>query len=788
VFAFWWAFKPRWSRTQITGDRTVRGDPLLGRSKTAQSPQDCRPRSTASPAAGHHPSDFRPDIEGLRAIAVLLVLGYHIGVVRNSRTAADAVNPWFFDGGLVGVDVFFVLSGFLITSLLLRELTRTGTISLARFWSRRVRRLLAASCLVIVVTLIASRWMLDPLRQKDLAKDSVAASFFVVNIVFGSRGSDYLARDLAPSPLLHFWSLALEEQFYLVWPGLLLLVSRGRNMLRSATATIAVLGIASFIACLWFTDRSPVWAFYLLPTRAWELLVGAGLAVVGTRVLRVSAPVRATVAWGGLAAIIVSVFVIDERTRFPGYAALLPVLGTAALVGAGHLGAPWSPTQVLSIRPMQWIGKHSYAIYLWHWPALILVDAKYGPLDIWQLTIVVAFSVGLAALSYHYVEDPVRRSKSLGAPARRGLVLGAVLIATGAGAAALALAFPPSLSGGGTATAPTLPVPTNATTSATIGETIPGETTPGGTSPTGTDPSTSDATVASSAPAPIGSLDDLESSAAPALEEAALATLVPDNLRPSLGKARGDLPGIYDDGCLLPESGRITADECVYGDPDSDVTVVLAGDSHAAQWFPAVEEAASRRGWRLVVLTKRGCPAATFPTYGAGNRERTECTPWRAKVAERLTTEQPDLLIVASYRYRLTSTTAPADSDEVWQAALDETLGAWRPLTSKMLVLSDTPNPIDDIPSCLSGHLRSATDCVRARDEADRSSLVAAERQAAAANDAAFATTSNWLCGDATCPVILGDLLLYRDDNHITATASVYLTPFIEAAAAPLLS
>ena len=223
------------------------------------------------PDAGHLGGDtagFRRDIEGLRALAVLLVLAYH----------AD-LGP--FSGGYIGVDVFFVLSGFLITSLLVRELGVTGGLSLRRFWARRARRLLPASCLVIVATLVAGSFVLAPLAQLDLARDGLAAATFVVNIVFAHQQGDYLTADLAPSPLLHFWSLAVEEQFYLVWPILLLLVAGYRRRYRAAVAgLVAVLWPVSLAACVWLTTRNQPWAFYGLPTRAWELLTGAGLALL----------------------------------------------------------------------------------------------------------------------------------------------------------------------------------------------------------------------------------------------------------------------------------------------------------------------------------------------------------------------------------------------------------------------------------------------------------------------------------------------------------------------------
>ena len=334
--------------------------------------------------------EFRPDIEGLRAVAVIAVILFHARIAR-------------FAGGFVGVDVFFVLSGFLITRLLLREVATTGTISLPRFWARRARRLLPASCVVVVVTVfwrrrcccrrsLSDRW--PPMRLPPVGSSSTSCS--------PARLGDYFASQLGrtPSPLLHFWSLAVEEQFYLFWPlALLGLHHRPRRYRRLVTVMMIAVAIVSFATCVWMTRTHPTGAFYLLPARMWELAVGGLVAVAGPAWRLVSPTARAIAGWVGVAGVATAVLTFDTSVAFPGSAALLPVLGTALIVVSGSDAAWFAPIAVLRHQSLQWIGRRSYAIYLWHWPALVLAEAKWGPLSLAQRFVAIAIAMALAALA-----------------------------------------------------------------------------------------------------------------------------------------------------------------------------------------------------------------------------------------------------------------------------------------------------------------------------------------------------------------------------------------------------
>jgi peptidoglycan/LPS O-acetylase OafA/YrhL len=268
---------------------------------------------------------FRRDIEGIRAVAIVSVVLYHAGALT---------------GGYVGVDVFFVVSGFLITGLLWRELGEHGRISFAGFYARRARRLLPASALVLVATLIASALILSPLRLLDVTKDAKAAALYVSNYRFAAQRTNYLAASTPPSPLQNYWSLGVEEQFYAVWPllilGVGLLMRRARNFSAAvAMAAIAAIGIASFSLSVYWTHASQPWAFFSLPTRAWELALGALVAVGAPAVRRLPHQAAALVGWLGLAAIAWSVVAFTDATAFPGVAALLPAGGAVALLVAG---------------------------------------------------------------------------------------------------------------------------------------------------------------------------------------------------------------------------------------------------------------------------------------------------------------------------------------------------------------------------------------------------------------------------------------------------------------------
>ena len=379
---------------------------------------------------------FRPDIEGLRALAILAVVLYHAGVPAVS-------------GGFVGVDLFFVLSGFLITGLLLRELESTGRIALRDFWARRVRRLLPAASTVLIATAIASAFILPETVRTETALAIVSATLYAANWFFAANSLDYLNADEAPSPVLHFWSLGVEEQFYAVWPlallGIFLLVRRMGIPWRIAIGGFAgVVWVASFWASVYFSEVSQPIAFFSSPTRFWQLATGALLALYRPR--RQPLPVSVSLQVGGLLLLVFAIFelgnAIERGNPYPGFLALIPTLATAMVVagGMGTAGTRSPVDRLLGTPLFQWLGGMSYSWYLWHWPVLVLWQRQFGETSIPTNVVLAQAALVLAWLTHILIENPIRFWKPLGVRAPASLAVGGVLMAfTIASASALSM-------------------------------------------------------------------------------------------------------------------------------------------------------------------------------------------------------------------------------------------------------------------------------------------------------------------------------------------------------------
>jgi len=670
------------------------------------------PSSTPAPEPARH----RRDIEGLRAVAVLLVVAYHCGLP-------------FVGGGYVGVDVFFVISGFLITGLLLREAQRTGRVSIPRFYARRALRLLPASTVVVVATVVAGAVWLPPLRLPEIVSDALHTSIYAMNWRLAAIGTDYLGAESAPSPLQHFWSLAVEEQFYLVWPLLLLILVRRGG--RGLTPVLVALTAGSLVLSVWQTRHNAGWAYFGAHTRAWELGAGALLAVGAAR-LRHLRPLPAKLLIGsGLSAIVVAALSYTAATPFPGYAALLPVLGTAAVIAggcarrAGPLGAP----------VLQSIGRLSYSWYLWHWPALLIAPFVVGrPLAAWENVVVALGALVLAALTYALVENPIRHLAALRDRPWRGLGAGAALSVLAAGLCVLIGVTSMQVTGASSYRAAAL------------------------------DPGTYD-------------IRQLPHTIAAAVDLPA----VPGNLTPRLERATKDKPRYYREGCAGDFDDPGVKKPCAYGDLDSPTTVVLFGDSHAGHWFPALEAAALREHWKLLVVTKSACTAADGMIYLKQlKRPFTECVQWRKEAWQFVRSLRPAKVVVASTYPGSKLLGVTGTQPEAWAAAWQRSIAQLSQPGTEVFFVNDTPWQAGSAPDCLSVHLDEPSACARDRRTAvnlpGRRRLV---EDTARAGGATIIDPVPWFCTATRCPSVIGNILVYRDQHHVTTAYSRLLSPLL---------
>ena len=599
------------------------------------------------------------EIQGLRALAATLVLIFHAK---------------FVSGGFIGVDIFYVISGFLITGLLLKELNVNGRISLKAFYLRRSKRLLPASFLVLFVTAIFAWLVLPPISRGSIGRDLIATTLYISNYLFAWWQNDYQNLNATPSPFIHYWSLAVEEQFYIFWPLFIIALAKLKSA-RKFLIGFSTVTIVTFALGVWLTIVAPIWAFYSLPTRAWELSVGALIALLPT--LRRQSRLLAIL---GAIALIIAALWFNERTPFPGAYALLPVIGTAALlssIGSWPQPLKWLATNRVSV----WLGKISYPLYLWHWPVLVLPIALFArDLYLWERIGALILTIILADLTTRFVEEPLRA---------RNFKPRRVVLST-----ALAMVFA-LLVGFGIAQSTTSSILVN-------GKQV--------------------------------TLASIESRPTP-----------------------------YDDGCHLNYHESVSP-LCEFGKLDSAKTVVLYGDSHAVQWFPALEKLATEKGFKLITLTKSACPSIDVVRESVGAFKMSNCAAWRENAIARITAAKPDLIILSSFEHFVPEGD-PRNVEQWWAAGSERTFQTLRPLTSKIVYLLDTPLPKRNIPNCLAS--TSADKCL-----ADSTLGLPQVAQFEIINPA------NWLCTN-NCPGIVRGNVAYRDASHISVATSLELSDLL---------
>jgi peptidoglycan/LPS O-acetylase OafA/YrhL len=659
-------------------------------------------------------------------------------------------------GGYVGVDLFFVISGFLITGQLVRELRSTGQVSFLAFYARRARRILPAAMLTVIVTAVASALLLNPLAAQRALHDGLSATYFGANVHFAARGADYFNAGLSPSPVQHFWSLSVEEQFYIVWPLLLVATSlvalRVRRQSRrelargpligAVTVVLALLAAVSLTASIRQTPTSPSWAYFSIVTRAWELAVGAVIALALPLVARLDRRVATVLSWVGLACIALAAAVFSDTTAYPGDSALLPVLGAAAVICGGSRQAQASgrfgAEALLGTRPFQRVGAWSYSWYLWHWPALVLAPAVLGhALSEVQALAVALVSLGIAVASFVLLERPIRRIQIVVHRPALGLTAGGAL-------AAIAIAIV-VLSG-------SLIGPLASTTAAAARPIAPYR------------------------------LAALRAD----LIAGARTTKVPSNLRPALSAMASALPRTIADGCELG-FGRDQLKPCIYGDRVSHTTVVLFGDSHAAQWFDALRWIGNRQHWRLVVMTKEGCTPAEVSFR---DDDDSLCARWREKAKARISRLHPALVIASWARWMqpLVSQKAgvPTGHGGPWQDGVADIFAFLRRSAKQVVFISDTPYLPQSAPDCVADHLSDVRRCTVTRHNATiLPEIKKAELRIAKQEQIHSIDPTSWFCGPRVCPVIVGNILLYHDKSHMTTDWSRFIAPALDAGVVP---
>lgn len=629
---------------------------------------------------------LRRDVQGLRGVAVLVVVLYHAGV---------PLAP----GGFVGVDVFFVISGYLITRLLVDEAQAHGRIDLPAFLARRARRLLPAALTTVLAVALLSLWYYPPLERDAILGAARAASLYVANLWFTLQAVDYLGGHAASNPMLHMWSLGVEEQFYLVWPLAVAAAVRwwpGPDARARAAGLVAVIGLVSLAGCVVLTSASQPWAFFGMPARAWEFALGALVCLHAQRLRALPPAVARGAAVAGVLAVLAAVLLMNDRMLFPGAWALLPAAGSALLLAGLERADDGLARRLLSQAVMVRVGDVSYAWYLVHWPVLAAVAAWTPRPGEWARALAVLASWLLAVALYRFVEQPWRRGRlALAAPWR---VLFAALLGT-VGAALLLTGLRRHEAG-----------------------------------------------------APV------------------------DPVQARYAAARSDASPVYARGCHA-DFAVTRAVACEAGVAGAERTVVLLGDSHAAHWFPALERLARESGWRLLSLTKSGCPAVQVTVVNAAlRRPYVECDRWREDALRRIAEAKPWLVVLGSSA----AYGVPAPQ---WEEGLRRTLAALEGAgAGSVAVLRDTPLPGFDVPVCLARAAQrgqpAAVACAIDFDAAlaPGNPIAEAERRAvAAAANARWVDMSAAICPGRHCDPEVDGLVRFSDASHLSARQSVAL-------------
>ena len=596
------------------------------------------------------------EIQALRALASLLVVIYHAKLIG---------------GGYIGVDIFYVISGYLITGLLLREMEKTRSFSFRAFYLRRVKRLLPTSFVVLFITALIAWVLYPPTMRHDLGKGIAAAGIYISNYLFALWQMDYQNLEAIPPVVIHYWSLAVEEQFYLFWPFIIFALFKNGGRRRVGQG-ICVITISSFIWSLFLTTSSPIWAFYSLPTRAWEL--GAGALLIFLTSFRPAGKVPAYVS---IVLIAYAAIQFNDNTAFPGRAALFPVIATVCAIYS--IGSwPKAIRKIAELPIIQWLGEISYPLYLWHWPLLVIPAVYLGRgLHIYERAICVIATLVLAHITHRFIEEPLRHGKFT---SRRIALLATV---------------------------------------ATVTSLITGSLI-------------------------YSSFSD--------------KVVMPNGTSYRLAQIL-EKPLVYNDDCHV-NNGETRSGACTYGAIGSKKRIVLFGDSHAAQWFPALEKLSHTLNFELISLTKSACPGPAVVKVESGAYKNADCAAWRANSYRRIASIHPMAVIVSGMQYFELPHNI-SNRGIWWRTGERKTLSQLQGSSDNLIYITDTPHPSRDIPSCLASGAGSKCDNTR---------------PSPAYTVAGFKNINptSWLC-TTKCPAIVNNTVAYRDASHISVSMSIAL-------------
>jgi len=686
---------------------------------------------------------FRRDVEGLRAIAIATVVCWHFQLPP-------------FTGGYVGVDVFFVISGFVITRLLLREREQTSGTSLGGFYARRIRRILPAGALTIVVTVIASYLLLGSVRAGQVAHDGIAASLFYANVHFAHAQNSYLLSSALPSPLVHFWSLSIEEQFYLVWPTVLfaLAISFGATIHRHAMAIVlGVVTLGSFALSTWMTSHNATNAYYSSLIRAGELALGALVAALAPQLTNLPRAASAVLGWIGVAVVLATAMLYNSQTNYPGLAVTVPVVATAVIIACGCTTSARSPTTLLSLAPVAALGALSYSLYLWHWPLFALVQLRLGHAPSWPWRVALLIpAVLLAITSYRLVEQPIRSSRRLSDRRGRTFAFGATLVAGTLAVIALCNAV-------AGASGPTVAVPRPAVDAAQLSAAL----------------------------------------------SAASRTISLPALAVPLSQVGNDVPfDGFDRGCLVPFTASTATGnrphDCFFGDTTAARTLVLYGDSNADMWLGAFDQLGRREHFRVALVARASCQVPNLALWDpAAHAPGTACTAFRRWAVAEVARLHPFATVVVDYEYGLRwdyrhQPVAPQTAVD----AFGTTVRRLAMTGTRVVVLGMAPAMFTDPIQCLQTHTGGIGACaspVKCLTPSFRATPLCAFDPATGRTWAQLALlpgavrsvggtyvdVSSLFCTTTACPPVVDHLIVNFDLRHVTQHYTEYVAPVLSA-------